>query len=412
MTAIKVKNESGESFDELHSPLNSREDIPLQVVNYAMRSGNPVVVGKASEDPLFSKDEYVQKNESKSILCIPFIRNDLLVGIVYFENNLSSNMFTKDRITVLSALSAQIVISLENAHHFEKVENLYRSTERFVPKAFLELLDKKNVEEVQLGDSVKKNISVLFNDIRSFTTLVENRTPEEAFDFVNRYWESMAPAIRKCNGYIDQYQGDAILAIFPGKPEDVVNASILMMETLVEFNKKQKQIGDVEIKMGIGVSTGPAMLGIIGEQERQVSGLISDVANTSARIEGLNKMYGTRILLSEDTVNALASDHSFKLREIDRVILKGKAVSKNIYELIEWEDQLHDISLNEYLKLFERGYCEYLSGDFVAALESLNNCFKHLPNDQSASNLKKRCLEFLKNGVPEDWSGSFVLTQK
>ena len=227
-----------------------------------------------------------------------------------------TDVFTEQRTQMLNALSSQVAVSLENARHFEHLDKLYRRTERFIPKRFIQLLNKENIEEVELGDSVEKQISALFNDIRNFTSIIEKKSPDEAFKFVNRYWQYMAPIIRKYGGYIDQYQGDAILAIFATSTDDAVNAAIAMMQALIEFNKKQLELHEAEIDMGLALSTGPAMLGIIGEEERQVSGLISDAVNTAARIEGLNKMYGSHILLSESAMNHIKSPETFKIRLI------------------------------------------------------------------------------------------------
>lgn len=294
----------------------------------------------------------------------------------------------------------------------QKFEDLYKATEKFVPKPFLRLLQKEHIEDVVLGDSVKKNITVLFNDIRSFTTLVESRSPEDAFAFINRYWEFMAPIIRKYGGYIDQYQGDAILAIFPHNPEDGVLGAIAMMNELAAFNVEQKRFNDIEISMGIGLSTGFAMLGVIGEKERHVAGLISDVANTAARIEGLNKIYGSHILFSGDTANAISSRKDLIFRKVDQVRLKGKTAATEIFEVIEWANKLQGIELDNYLKLFKTARKKYFEGKFEEGKADFQECLKYFPEDKVVDILLQRCCYFIENGKPDDWDGTFTMTSK
>jgi len=409
-TATLEVRQGQEQFKMLKMPLTELHDIPLSVFQYALRSNEPVVLSNAAEDSQFSDDAFITRTQSKSILCLPVMYQDHISGIIYLENNLIMGAFTQDRVIVLSTLSAQIAISLENARHFEHTELLYRSTERFVPKPFLELLQKKNIEEVKRGDSVEREISVLFNDIRSFTTLVEKRKPKDAFAFVNRYWEFMAPVIQKFNGYIDQYQGDAILAIFPQNADDAVNAAIAMMNALADFNKLQLELGDVTINMGIGVSTGPAMLGIIGEESRQIAGLISDVANTAARIEGLNKIFHSNILLSGDTLAKLTS--TYDLRQVEKARLKGKELTTNVYEVIDWQAEIRGIELNEYILQYNKAFNLYTLGDFKAALEGFKICLGYNPEDAAAKVLVNRCEKFLIAGPPKGWDGTVTLLEK
>jgi predicted ATPase/class 3 adenylate cyclase/GAF domain-containing protein len=410
-TASLVITDGHEEFQMLQENLTEYHDLPQTVVQYAIRLREPVVLHSSTEDDKFKQDPYIVSTQPKSILCLPIVQQDMILGTIYLENNLTENAFTEDRVTVLKTLAAQIAISIQNSHYLEHMENLYHSTERFIPKKFLEIIKRENIEEVDLGDSAKREITVLFNDIRSFTTLVENRSPEEAFAFINRYWKFMAPIIRKYDGYIDHYQGDAILAIFSNKPQDAVLAAISMMKALGDFNDAQAQHHDVSISMGIGISTGPAMLGIIGEEERQVSGLISDVANTAARVEGLNTTYGSRILLSDATADDLPLNLKSHFRKVDKVRLKGKSQITVIYEYIEWEDALK-IPLTEYLDMFSKAFNNYESGNFKEAEHLFAECLSSYENDKAAQALLQRCQEFINTKVPDDWDGAYTLTRK
>jgi predicted ATPase/class 3 adenylate cyclase/GAF domain-containing protein len=404
-------SEGRDEFKMLNVNSTESDDLPQAVVQYAIRSREPLVLHHGDADDKFKQDPYIVRTQPKSILCLPIMQQDMVLGIIYLENNLTTNAFTQDRVTVLQTLASQIAISLQNSHYLEHMEHLYHSTERFVPKKFLEIIKRENIEDVGLGDSAKREITVLFNDIRSFTTLTENRTPEEAFAFINRYWKFMAPIIRKYDGYIDHYQGDAILAIFANKPQDAVLAAINMMKALSDFNKVQAEHHDVAIGMGIGICTGPAMLGIIGEEERQVSGLISDVANTAARVEGLNTFYGSRILLSDATARDLPVNLRTLFRKVDKVRLKGKTQVTEIFEYIEWQDSLK-VSLAEYLELFSKAFNTYEKGHFKEAENLFAKCLALYENDKAAQSLQQRCLEFMHSKAPSDWDGAYTLTRK
>ena len=173
---------------------------------------------------------------------------------------------------------------------------MYHAAERFVPKRVLQLLHKEHVEDVQLGDSVKLKISVLFADIRSFTTLAESLTPEQTALFLNTYMHYMAPIIRKHNGFVNQFLGDGIMALFPETPSDSVDAALAMTQALPRFNKEIEEKGYAPVSVGIGINTGEAMLLALGEKERLEASVVSDAINTASRVEGLNKYYKTQAL--------------------------------------------------------------------------------------------------------------------
>ena len=154
------------------------------------------------------------------------------------------------------------------------------------------------------------------------------------------------------------------MAIFPYRPEDAIKASIEMIGALNEFNAAQKDINDDPVRMGIGINTGAAMLGIIGEEGRHAAGLISDTTNTASRIEGLNKIYGSRILVSGASLEAMVGKVEAKFRLIDRLRLKGKTAVNDIYEVIDWEQKIKGITMDEYLKLFDINLRQYFKGQF------------------------------------------------
>lgn len=206
------------------------------------------------------------------------------------------------------------------------------SIERFVPLAFLDRIGKPSIVHVALGDNTRKEMTILFSDIRNFTTLSEAMTPDENFDFINRYLENMGPVIRAHNGFIDKYIGDAIMALFDD-PDDAVRASLTMFETLERYNEARRQQGGDPVAIGIGLNTGSLMLGTIGEQHRMDGTVISDAVNLASRIESLTKTYKVGILISQFTYERLADASAYDIRLVDTVTVKGKSQPVSIYQV-------------------------------------------------------------------------------
>ena len=205
------------------------------------------------------------------------------------------------------------------------------SIERFVPQAFLAIVGKPSIVEVELGDNKRKNMTILFSDIRNFTTLSEAMTPDENFAFINAYLERMGPVIRDHNGFIDKYIGDAIMALFESA-DDALKAGLGMLETLEAFNADRRAAGQAPIGIGVGINTGTLMMGTIGEKHRMDGTVISDAVNLASRIEGLTKTYRIGLLISQYTVENLADPKAYDIRPVDDVVVKGKTRPVTIFE--------------------------------------------------------------------------------
>ena len=189
-------------------------------------------------------------------------------------------------------------------------------------------------------------------------------TPEENFRFVKSYNERMGPIIRKHNGFINQYLGDAIMALFPESAESTLAAAIEMQQNIDEFNALQKTNHLPLIKMGIGMHTGPLIMGITGDKDRLDATTISDAVNTASRIESLTKYYKVRILLSETTLQQIQHPENFHLRYLGKVQVKGKQSSIGIYECFssDSEDQVN--KKEKTLPAFNEGMRHYLNKIF------------------------------------------------
>ena len=370
--------------------------LPTKLLNYVYRSAEPLVLLNAIEDSEFNDDQYIALHKTKSVLCMPVLSHEKIDDVLFFENNQLKGFFTEDRVGVLQMLGTQAAISLENARFFSKMQTLYRSTERFVPKEFLKLLHKKTIEEVKLGDSVEMEISALFSDIRQYTTITEKQTPEESAAFINEYLSFMAPIIRKHHGFINQFHGDAIMALFPKSATSAVDAAVDMSEALGRFNKHIEAKGIDNVNIGIGINTGKAMILTMGEEERMDANVISDAINTAARLEGLNKMYGTRLLISDATYEKLTNKDSLLVRQIDRVRVKGRTKPITIYQIFGKSTHPKAKEFNIIKDAYQQALNLYQAGEFTQAKKEFQNILKINSDDKPSLRLLQN-IEQLSN---------------
>ncbi|MEL7534457.1 MAG: 7TM diverse intracellular signaling domain-containing protein, partial [Bacteroidota bacterium] len=190
----------------------------------------------------------------------------------------------------------------------EELTKINKATERFVPYEFLRSLGRESVLDVKLGDGVEKEVSVLFSDIRAYTTLSERMTPRENFEFLNTYLGKVGPVIQTHDGFVNQYYGDGVMALFQNQAMDAVAAAIEMQQAVQQYNQERKAEKLPPIKIGIGLHTGSLMMGIMGDRGRMEAGVVSDAVNTAARMEGLTKLYGSSLILSGATVNKIVPE--------------------------------------------------------------------------------------------------------
>ena len=163
-------------------------------------------------------------------------------------------------------------------------------------------MNKQNILDVKLGDHALKEMTILFSDIRSFTSLSEKMTPQENFNFLNSYLKRMNPFIWNNKGFIDKYIGDCIMALFPDGEESALSAAIEMIKYLPIYNTHRCNYGYTPIKIGIGIHTGTVMLGTIGHEIFMQGTVISDDVNLASRLESLTKLFGISLIVSKEII--------------------------------------------------------------------------------------------------------------
>ena len=173
-------------------------------------------------------------------------------------------------------LFTSVIGALRSYRDLRYISDFSQALRRFVPEELTRILGKRSIVDVVLGDHVEGNMGVVFSDLRAFTALSERLSADETFLFLNQYLKEIGPVTRAYGGYIDKYVGDAILAIFPDGPDDALQAALAMQRKVDVFNQTRAQAGEPPVTIGVGVHSGPLVLGIIGESERLEGTVIAD----------------------------------------------------------------------------------------------------------------------------------------
>ena len=332
-------------------PLDSTQGaalVPISVLRSAARTLEAVVIDDAQQDERFAADLYVQKRETRSVLCQPILHQGQLAGLVYVENDLLSGAFTPERCHLLALLSGQIAVSLRNAELVERLEDKVRErTEqlelrsRFIEQTFGRYLSNeiadnllRSADALDFGGS-KRLVTIMMSDLRGFSALSDRLPPESIVRLLNNYLSEMTAVIQKHNGTIDEFLGDAILTIFGAplqRPDDAdraVACAVEMQLAMSRVNAWNAEQGFPALEMGIGINTGEVVVGNIGSRKRAKYGVVGSNVNLAGRIEGFAT--GGQILISEATRRAVKSP--LTLRSEMRAEPKGTSLPTTLHEV-------------------------------------------------------------------------------
>jgi len=277
-----------------------------------------------------------------------------------------------------------------------------RTYRRFLPYQFMRLLGKASISSIRLGDHVEKNMTILFSDIRDFTSLSETMTPRENFAFINSYLKQMEPALFQSHGFVDKYIGDAIMAIFPTSADDALRGALAMLTRLRRFNATRQRSGASAIRIGIGLNTGLAIAGAVGGPHRMETTVISDAVNLASRLESLTKTYGVPLLISEHVLYSLEKPARHDIRFVDRVRVKGKEQPQSVYEVFDADPPSLRKAKRGTKHVFEEALAHYHSREIAKARTLLRKCLASCPEDRIAQVYADRCSRFAKTGFHED----------
>ncbi|WP_411275278.1 adenylate/guanylate cyclase domain-containing protein [Daejeonella sp.] len=400
---LQIKASSGDSF------------FNEETINAQLQFLLKIIWGVQSEiitDTSLLADAGIILPEVNSIIYSALKVNHRVMGVIILGSKEEVN-YTAADLKLLTTLALQSSSAMESAFLYEK--NIREAQEKeqamrlineisakFVPYEFIASLGHKVLTDVKLGDQVEKIVTVLFSDIRDFTALSEQMTPEENFKFVCSFNERMGPSIRKNNGFINQYLGDAIMAIFPGNASDALCAAIEMQQNVVDLNLDRNRNGQQPIQIGVGMHTGPLIMGITGDTDRLDATTISDTVNTASRLESLTKQYKTGIILSEASLALIAHKEKFHLRSLGLVQLKGKQNHIDIYECFSGNTEENIFRRQKTLPTFNRGMYNFLNKSFSAAEQAFLSVAEVDPQDMTAEFFLRSSRACIESGVNEN----------
>ena len=295
------------------------------------------------------------------------------------------------------------------------------STEKRIKSTMARYMDPGLADEV-LGDGTEilggksTRATVLFSDIRGFTTLTEELGAQGTVALLNEYFSIMVDCIQREEGMLDKFIGDAIMAAF-GIPiahdddEDrAVRTAVTMINNLQEWNSTRLAHGKKPVDMGIGLNTDVIVSGNIGSPKRMDYTMIGDGVNLAARLESACKQYSARILISENTYRKLHG--TYRIREIDRVIVKGKTEPVAIYEVLDYHTEASFPNLMEVVLYFKDGIAHYRQGNWQQAITSFSEALKLHPGDTLAQLYIDRCEHMSSHPPAGDWTGVWVMESK
>jgi len=324
--------------------------------------------------------------------------NDLVDSLAYGANDYLAKPFSKNEFL------ARVKTHL-NLH------SINQAYVKFVPKEFLNALGKKHIVDVKLGDQHEEHMSILFSDIRSYTTLSETMTPEENFNFLNAYLSRVGPSIKQHRGFVNNYYGDGIMALFMGAPQNSLNAAIDMQNRVHLYNEHRAKKNRQLIRIGVGVHSGNLMIGILGDQFRLNAGVVSDAVNAASRLEGLTKIFGVSIIMSQAIYESLTDPSIYCIRYLGMVTVVGKANIIRIYECFDTENKDQKELKQKTKSLFESGLSAYMMGDFTAAKSSFAVILKENRADKAAKLYYDRSVKLLTS-PDENFTGALDINMK
>lgn len=312
----------------------------------------------------------------------------------------------------LNAQKLGVLVVLEDITSEKRVKS---SLSRFMSKAVADKL-LADEENPVLG-GVRQEVSILFSDIRSYTTLTEGADAHEIVEMLNEYFTYMVDVIFHHEGILDKFIGDAIMAVFGSPfprpdvdPMNAVQAALDMNGELDRYNALRVQRGKSPIETGVGISSGEVVCGYIGSEKRMDYTAIGDGVNLASRLESATKQYGARIMISEFT-RARVGDR-FVMRELDNIRVKGKTLPVKIFEVFGRSGEPLPAEMGRMLEAYGRGMESYRRRQWRDALAAFATGSETFPKDKVFELYAQRCHHFLEQPPPDDWDGVWELKEK
>ena len=345
----------------------------------------------------------------------------LVGGTVLFCAGGAALFITMDRLIGMSgplgafAGTLAIGFSIDSVRGWKEKQRLRRALEQRMPKGVVaEILENPDSYYTRLGGS-RQAVTILFSDIRGFTSLTEGISPDALVEQLNEYLDAMVHVIFQNQGMIDKFIGDAIMAVWgnvtPMTPEEssrlACRAAQQMNRELEKLNREWRKRGKHEFDTGIGIHHGEAITGNIGSEEKMELTVIGDAVNLCARLESLTKQYGVATVISEAVVTRLETKNAVRI--LDRVRVVGKSQAITVFELITADSSEIEIAWRRRL---DTGFENFFARDFDAAQSVFQACLDEQPEDTALPKIIERCQRHRKSPPPADWDGAKTLDKK
>ena len=365
---------------------------------------------KYYENILLSQPE---RSKYESYRAFTIKNKETFVGTLHLASTKRKIFNYKVQSSIEFILPSLANILQEAVHRSELTKQEFKlrtAFSKFVPAEVINdfLLSTEN-QELQ-NKNEKRNVVILMSDIRNFTTISEVNKPETVVNFLNTYFTNRVDIVKKYGGTVDKFIGDAIMVLF-GAPisyndnaKRAVQAALEMYEQLEKIPCEQLKLPDgIKLDIGIGIHYGDVIVGQIGSADKTNYTVIGDTVNLASRLEGLTKLYGAKVIISQAVRDEL--DDSMNVLLLDSVKVKGKKESVLIYRV-----DAKPLP-KEFIQAYEKGLKSYTEGAFSLAIPYFEEALKAIPQDKAAKLMLDRCNEFAEN-KPENWDGAIALTSK
>jgi len=311
--------------------------ISTNIMNHVLREKTAILSSDASVDSRFAGAQSIIMQGIRSTMAVPLIHDESFLGMMLVDSQVAVNAFTERDLQLLSTIANQAAIHIENTELAKNMEAEAAKREKFQ-----RLLSPNLVEQMISGQlEVKKggesrDATVLFADIRGFTSMSENMTAQDVLGMLNEYFELMVDVVFQEEGTVDKFVGDEIMVIYgapvdhPDDPSRAVRAALEMQTALTDFNNLRQAIGKPPIEIGIGINSGDLVAGYIGSSRTMDYSVIGDTVNVASRLCSIAK--AGHILISDATYNRVQGQ--FDVREIDSVQVKGRKQPVMIYQVL------------------------------------------------------------------------------
>ncbi len=354
------------------------------------------------------------RNSLVRLFLLPVIGTAAYLGAVQLFNDgwvvpLFSPLFALVGTVITATTWQEIVERLERAR-------LRKTFERYVSHDIVkELLDNPETYLNTVG-GVRKKVTVLFSDVRNFTTITESGDAQTFVRQLNEYFDGMVNIVFGQKGTLDKFIGDAVMAQWggiytEGEKADACHAvrtAVLMRKKLAEMNALWTARGMIDLKFGIGLNSGEAIVGNLGCEEKMEVSLIGDAVNTASRLEGMTKQYHVDLLIGE-SVEQLVRDE-FIVRTVALSQPKGKTKPLEIFTVLD--ERTPATKAPAWLAIYEEGVELFRKQDFTSAVELFEKVAAEMPDDSLTTDYLEKCRHFLTNPPPPGWNGVDILTSK